>query len=49
MYFLLNTYVIAEATAVILNGAKIFFAKGTITFINGAASLLNNNLKNPQD
>ena len=49
MYFLLDTYIIAETTAVILNGAKTFFTKGTITFINGAVILLNNNLKNPQD
>ena len=36
---------IAEAAAVIPNGAKIFFAKGIATFINGSASLLNNDPK----
>ena len=33
---------IAEAAAVISNGAKIFFAKGNATYINGPANLLNN-------
>ena len=37
---------IAEAAPVIPNGAKIFFAKETTTFINGPANLLNNYLKN---
>ena len=37
---------IAEAAAVIPNGAKTFFAKGIATFINGPANLLN---KNPTD
>ena len=32
----------AEAAAVTHNGPKIFFAKGTATFINGPASLLDN-------
>ena len=32
---------IAEAAAVVPNGAKTFFAKGTTTFVNGPASLLN--------
>ena len=41
--------VIAEAAAVIPNGANIFFAKGTATSINGPANLLNNNPKNPPD
>ena len=36
---------IAEAAAVIPNGAKTFFAKGIATFINGPANLLNNDLK----
>ena len=36
-----------EAAAVIPNGAKIFFAKGTVTFINGPANVLNNDPKNP--
>ena len=40
---------IAEATSVILNGAKIFFAKGNATLINGHANLLNNDPKNPTD
>ena len=40
---------IAEAAAVIPNGAKIFFANGTATFINGPAILLSNALKNPPD
>ena len=40
---------IAEAAAVIPNGAKIFFAKGIAAFINGPANLLNNDPKNPPD
>ena len=41
---------IAEAAAVISNGAKIFlFAKGTATFIDGPANLLSNEPKNPPD
>ena len=40
---------IAEAAAVIPNGAKIFFARGTATFIKGPASLLHNDPKNPPD
>ena len=40
---------IAEAAAVIPNGAKTFFAKGITTFINGPANLLNNDPKNPAD
>ena len=39
---------IAEAAAVTLNGAKIFFANGTVTFINGLI-LLNNEPKDPPD
>ena len=39
---------IAYAAAVIPNGAKMFFAKGTATFINGPAILLNNDPKNPR-
>ena len=35
----------AEASAVIPNGAKTFFNKGTTTLINGPANLLNNNPK----
>ena len=37
---------IAEAAAVIPNGAKIVFAKGTAAFTNGPANLLNNEAKN---
>ena len=40
---------IAEATAVIPNEANIYFTKGTATFINGHASLLNNDPKTPPD
>ena len=40
---------IAEAAAVILNGAKTFFAKGIATFLNRLANLLNNNPKNLPD
>ena len=40
---------IAEAAAVIPNGAKTFFAKGIATFINGPANLLNNDPKDPPD
>ena len=49
MYFLKIPPSIAEAAAVIPNRAKIFFAKGTATFINGPANLLNNDPKNPPD
>ena len=38
---------IAQAAAVIPNGAKTFFAKGIAIFINGPANLLNNDPKNP--
>ena len=40
---------IAEAAAVIPNGAKTFFAKEIATFINRPANLLNNDPKNPLD
>ena len=40
---------IAEAVAVIPNGAKAFFAKGVAIFINGSAISLNNDPKNPPD
>ena len=40
---------IAEAAAVIPNGAKTFFAKGIATFINEPANLLNNDPKSPPD
>ena len=38
-----------KAAAVISNGTKIPFAKGTAAFINGPANLLNNDPKNPLD
>ena len=40
---------IAEAAAVIHNGAKVGFANGTATFINRTAILLNNAPKNSPD
>ena len=40
---------IAKAAAVILNGATIFFARGTATFINEPSNLLNSDPKNPVD
>ena len=40
---------ITEAAAVISNGAKTFFARGTANFINGPANLLNHDPKNPPD
>ena len=40
---------IAEVAVAIPSGAKIFFAKGTATFINRPANLLNNDPKNPPD
>ena len=40
---------IAEEAAVIPNGAKICFAIGTATFINGPASILNNATKKAPD
>ena len=46
MSFLISAS-ISEAVAVTFNGAEKFFAKGTATFINGHASLLNNDPKNP--
>ena len=49
MNFLLNSASFAETAAVIPNGAKIFFANGTATFVNGAANLLDNDSKNPPD
>ena len=49
MYFILIPASIAEATVVIPNGAKIFLAKGTATFINGPANLLNSDPENPPD
>ena len=48
MYFLLKyPALIAESAAVISNGAKIFLDKGTATFINVTANLLNNDPKKP--
>ena len=45
MYFFGIPVSIVEEAAVIPNGAKIFFAKGTVTFINGAVNLRNNDAK----
>ena len=42
MYSLWISASIAEAAAITPKEAKIFFAKGTATFINGHAVLLNN-------
>ena len=47
MFFLISASV-AEA-AVILNGAKTFFAEGIATFINGPANLRNNDPENLPD
>ena len=47
MYFFLIAPSIAEAAAVIPNGAKIFFANETATFINEPANLLDKDPKNP--
>ena len=49
MYFFCIPASNAEAAAVIPNGAKTFFAKGTATFINGPANFLNKDPKNPPD
>ena len=49
MYFFWIPASIAEAAAVIPNGAKTFFAKGIATFTNKPANLLNNDPKNPPD
>ena len=49
MLFFLIPGSVAEAAAVIPNGVKIFFTKGTATFINGPANLLNDDPKNPPD
>ena len=49
MFFLWIPASIAEAAAVIPNGAKIIFAKVTATYINGPANLLDNDPKNPPD
>ena len=48
-FFFLIPASIAEAAAVITNGAKTFFGKGIGTFSNGPANLLNNDLKNHPD
>ena len=39
----------AEEATVIPNGAKIFFAKGTVDFINGPANVLYNDPKKLPD
>ena len=46
MFFLIPASIV-ETAAVIPNWAKIFFANGTATFINGPASLFNNDPKTP--
>ena len=48
-FFFLIPASIAKAAAVIPNGAKTFFTKGTAIFINGPANLVNNDHKNPPD
>ena len=48
-FFFLIPASIAEAAAVIPNAAKIFWAKGTATFINGPANLFDNDPKGPPD
>ena len=48
IFFLISAS-IAYAAAVIPNGAKMIFAKGTATFINGPAILLKKKKKNPPD
>ena len=45
--FFWNPASTAEAAVVIPNGAKLFFATGTATFINGPAILLSNEPKKP--
>ena len=40
---------IAEAAAVLPNAAKTLSAKSIATFINGPATLVNNDPKNPPD
>ena len=40
---------IAEAAAVISNGAKKFLVEGIATFVNEPANVLNNDPKNPPD
>ena len=49
VFFIWIPTLIAEAAAVIPNGAKTFFAKGIATFVNGPANLLNTDPKNPPD
>ena len=49
MYFFCIPASNAEAAAVIPNGAKTFFAKGTAFFINGLANLLTKDPKKPPD
>ena len=46
MYFFWIPASIAEAAAVIPNGARTFFAKGIAIFVSGPAILLNNDPKN---
>ena len=49
MYFFWIPASIAEAAAVIPNGAKKIFATGIATFINGPANLLNKDPKTTPD
>ena len=49
MYFFWIPASIAEAAAVIPNGAKTFFAKWIATYINGSANFLYNGPTNPPD
>ena len=49
MFFFSIAAWIAEVAGIIRNGAKAFFPKRIATFVNGPASLLNNDSKNPAD
>ena len=49
MCFLLNSCINCWNSCCNSNGAEIFFAKGTATFINAPANLLHNDPKNPPD
>ena len=49
VYFFWTPASIADAAAVIPNGAKTSFAKGITIFINEPANWLNNYPKNPPD
>ena len=49
MYFFKIPASIAEAAALIPNGSKIVFAKGTVNLSNRPGNLLNNDPKNYPD